>query len=222
MPVDVVLFDLDGTLIDSGAGIARASGRALAEVDRPPLTPAQRRAFVGPPLADSFVGIGVPADELDAVVAAYRHHYLADGIFDFEVYPGVTALLETLGTQGLRLGVATSKRTDSAVRVLAHAGLDGHFSVIAGSEPDGSRPTKADVMTGALDGLGVTDPSRVVMVGDREHDAFGARVLATGFIGVSWGFGSLHELTAAGATRIATTPTDLVDLVLAATREPSL
>ena len=221
MPVDVVLFDLDGTLIDSGAGIARAAARALAEFGRPPLTDGQLRAFVGPPLPDSFLGIGIPADELGAVVAAYRRHYLADGIFDFQVYPGVTALLDALGARGLRLGVATSKRTSSAVRVLDHAGLDAHFAVVAGSEPDGSRPTKADVMWGALAGLGVTDTSRVLMVGDREHDVQGARALSTDFIGVAWGFGGGGELSGAGATRIAATPAVLADLILETAVEPS-
>ena len=121
MPVDVVLFDLDGTLVDSAAGIAGAADRALAAIGRPPLTPAQLRAFVGPPLRESFVGLGIAGDELDAVVDAYRHHYLEDGILDFEVYPGVVPLLDALRRAGLRLGVATSKRTESARRVLAQS-----------------------------------------------------------------------------------------------------
>jgi phosphoglycolate phosphatase len=216
MPVDLVLFDLDGTLIDSGDGIARSATRALARFGRPALTPDELRAFVGPPLRDSFANLGVAGDELDAVVEAYRHHYLEDGIFDYEVYPGVVRLLDTLGAAGLRLGVATSKRTDSARRVLAHAGLDGHFAAVEGSGPDDSRPTKADVISGALAALGVADPEVVLMVGDREHDAIGARAVGTGFIGVSWGFGHPRELADAGATRIATTPDGLAGLVLEA------
>jgi len=222
MPVDVVLFDLDGTLIDSGRGIAGAADRALAEFDRPPLTPHQLRAFVGPPLEDAFGGLGIADEQLDGVIAAYRRHYLADGIFDFTVYPGVAGLLDRLGRLGLRLGVATSKRTGSAVRVLDRAGLDRHFAVVAGAEPDGSRPDKAAVMAAALTELDVDDGHRVVMVGDRRHDAEGARALATGFVGVAWGFGGRHELTAAGATRIAATPDQLGDLVAeAASRRPS-
>jgi phosphoglycolate phosphatase len=214
MPVDVVLFDLDGTLVDSAAGIARAAARALARFDRPPLTAEQLRAFVGPPLRESFAGIGVTGDELDGLVDAYRHHYLEDGILDFEVYPGVVPLLDALGAAGLRLGVATSKRTASARRVLAHAGLAGRFAAVEGSEPDGSRPDKAAVIAGALGALDVDHPGRVVMVGDREHDALGARAVAVGFIGVAWGFAAPGELAGAGADRIAASPAALAGLVL--------
>jgi phosphoglycolate phosphatase len=223
MPVDVVLFDLDGTLVDSAAGIARAAERALARAGRPPLTPEQLRAFVGPPLRESFAELGIDGDELDTVVDAYREHYLKDGILDFAVYPGVVALLDALGAAGLRLGVATSKRTTSARRVLAHAGLDGHFAAVEGTEPDDSRPDKAAVISGALVALGVEQPDRVLMVGDRRHDALGARAVAIGFIGVAWGFGAPGELADAGATRIATTPEALVGLVLEATdRSPRI
>ena len=221
MPPAVVLFDLDGTLVDSGAGIARAAARALAEIGRPPLAPDQLRAFVGPPLRASFVGLGVAGDELDAVVDAYRRHYLEDGILDFAVYPGVVDLLDSLGAAGLRLGVATSKRTASARRVLVHAGLDGHFAVVEGSEPDDSRPDKAAVISSALVALGVERPGRVLMVGDRMHDALGARAVATGFIGAGWGYGSPDELTGAGAEHIAPTPAALARLVLEATAGPS-
>jgi len=220
MPVDVVLFDLDGTLVDSGAGIARAAARALAEFDRPPLTAAQLRAFVGPPLRESFAGLGIDGDELDGLVDAYRHHYLEDGILDFEVYPGVARLLDVLGGAGLRLGVATSKRTASARRVVAHGGLDGHFGAVEGSEPDDSRPDKAAVISAALAALGVDSPGRALMVGDRSHDVIGARAVATGFIGVAWGFAVPGELADAGADRIAATPAMLTELVLEAAVGP--
>jgi len=216
MSVDVVLFDLDGTLVDSGAGIARAAARALARFGRPPLTSEQLRAFVGPPLRESFAGLGVAGDELDGLVDAYRRHYLEDGILDFEVYPGVVPLLDMLGAADLRLGVATSKRTTSARQVLAHARLDGYFAVVEGSEPDDSRPDKAAVISGALDALGVDTPGRVLMVGDRKHDVLGARAVATGFVGVAWGFAVPGELAGAGADRIAATPGALAEIVLEA------
>ncbi len=214
MPPDVVLFDLDGTLIDSSAGIARSAAAALAEFGRPPLTDAQLRSFIGPPLRDSFGLVDIPDDRLDDVVAAYRRHYLAGGILDYRVYPGVPGLLARLDATGLRLGVATSKRTASARHVLDHAGLAGHFGCIAGSEADGSRPDKAAVMAAALGELGIDDADRVLMVGDREHDAHGARTLATRFVGVAWGFGTPDELVAAGAPRVVASPDELADVVL--------
>ncbi len=214
MPPDVVLFDVDGTLVDSATGISRSAAAALAEFDRPPLTGAQLRAFIGPPLEISFRALGLHGSELDGVVAAYRRQYLADGILDFRVYPRVPGLLERLGAAGVRLGVATSKRTTSARRVLDHAGLSRHFRAVAGSEPDGSRPDKAAVMTAALAELAVLDPGRVLMVGDREHDADGAHALDTGFIGVTWGFGTREELLAAGTAHVAATPAEVADLVL--------
>jgi phosphoglycolate phosphatase len=210
----VVLFDVDGTLIDSAGGIARAAAAALAEFGRPPLTDEQLRSFIGPPLVDSFRLLDLSADQLDGVVDAYRRHYLADGIHDYRVYPGVPELLERLVGAGLMLGVATSKRSSSARHVLGHAGLAGWFGTIAGSEPDGSRPDKAAVMAAALADLGVADPRQALMVGDREHDARGARLLATDFVGVTWGFGSEDELVAAGATRTVPSPADLGILLL--------
>jgi phosphoglycolate phosphatase len=210
----VVLFDVDGTLIDSADGIARSAAAALAEFGRPPLTADQLRAFIGPPLADSFHLLDLPWDQVDGVVDAYRRHYLTDGILDYRVYPGVPDLLERLVGAGVRLGVATSKRTASARHVLEHAGLAVWFDAIAGSEPDGSRPDKAAVMAAALADLGVDDPRRAVMVGDREHDALGARTLATGFIGVTWGFGTEDELVAAGAVRTVASPAELGGMVL--------
>jgi len=219
-PPSVVLFDVDGTLIDSADGIARSANAALAEFGRPPLTGEQLRSFIGPPLADSFGQLDLAPDELEGVVDAYRRHYLADGILDYRVYPGIPDLLTRLVDAGIGLGVATSKRSASARVVLEHAGLAERFATIAGSEPDGSRPDKAAVMTAALAELGVDDPRSVLMVGDREHDAIGARCLATGFVGVTWGFGSPDELAAAGATRTVASPADLADLVLGAGAGP--
>ena len=214
VPVDAVLFDLDGTLVDSGAGIARAAARALAAAGRPPLTPDQLREFVGPPLRDAFAALGADGAALDALVDGYRRHYLADGILDFTVVDGVPDLLDALATAGIRLAVATSKRTESARRVLTHAGLAERFAAVEGSEPDDSRPTKAEVMAAALAALGTDRPGRVVMVGDREHDVRGARDLSTDFIGATWGYGSVAELRGAGALRLAGSPAVLADLVL--------
>ena len=220
-PPDVVLLDVDGTLVDSAAGISRSAAAALAHVGRPPPTPAQQRAFIGPPLDDAFGLLGLSGAELDDAVAAYRRHYLVDGILDYRVYPGVPDALDRLAGSGLRLAVATSKRTASARRVLDHAGLSGYLTSVAGSEPDGSRPDKAAVMAAALDELGNPDPDRVVMVGDREHDAHGARALSVGFVGVTWGFGGRGELVAAGATLLVDTPRALTELVLGDGAAPS-
>ncbi len=110
--------------------------------------------------------------------------------------------------------MATSKRTDSAERVLVHAGLRDHFATVVGSLPDDSRPTKATQIAAALDELGVEDPARAVMVGDREHDVEGARAAGTGFVGVDWGFGSRDELATAGAERVVASTAALARVIL--------
>lgn len=213
MVPDAVLFDLDGTLVDSAPGIGASLARTLAEFGRPAPTSGQLSAFIGPPLRQAFTALGAREAELDVLVATYRRHYLAGGVFDFTVYPGIPAVLDELAGRGVRLGVATSKLTTAADHVLAHAGLAGRFDAVVGSEPDGTRQAKSAAIAHALALLGLDDPSRAVMIGDRAHDSLGAAEAGTGFIGVSWGFADVGELARSGADLVVHSPDDLVGAI---------
>ena len=208
MSWDIILFDLDGTLTDSGPGIMKAAQYALRafgiERDWRELA-----FFVGPPLSDTFARF-VPAQDVDAAAAKFREYYQRDGWLDNAPYPGVPALLAHLRAQGKRLFVATSKLDTIAVRVLEHFGLAPYFEAICGA-PLGDKKAgkKENVIRAALKTAGCTDLSRAVMVGDREHDVLGGHLAGLRVIGVLYGYGSREELETAGAEVIAAAPEEL-------------
>jgi phosphoglycolate phosphatase len=205
-----VLFDLDGTLTDSGPGIMASISFALAELGRPALSEHDLRSFVGPPLADSFRDVaGLDAATATRAVAAYRERYAALGMYENAVYPGIPQLLERLVADGRRLAVATSKLTSSAVEICGHFGLAGFFSAICGSDLAGRRHHKADIVADALAELDVAAGPDVVLVGDRSYDVIGAKANGIDCIGAGWGYGSVAELSAAGAVSIAATVGEL-------------
>ncbi|MEO6715540.1 MAG: HAD-IA family hydrolase [Mycobacteriales bacterium] len=210
-----VLFDLDGTLTDSGPGIINSVTYALAGVGAPAVAPRALRAFIGPPLRESFVALGI---EPMAAIAKYREYYDEIGMFENSVYDGIPPLLEELRSSGVRLGVATSKPTVFAVRILEHFDLLDHFEVVVGDELDGSRRHKHQVIEAALAALGI-DSTVAVMIGDREADVLGAARCGVHCIGAGWGYGEPGELATAGAAVIAATPAALRTLL--APHEPS-
>lgn len=206
-----ILFDLDGTLTDSGEGIINCAQLALRHLgidadDRQAL-----RRFVGPPLRESFPKFGVPGDRVAEAISVFRRHYLAVGKFQNFPYPGIEALLRQLKADGFRLYVATSKVESTAVEILTKFGLAGYFDKICGAETDG-RDTKDAVIAYLLKQL---DPEgRVLMVGDTVFDVEGAGVHGIPTIGVSWGYGDVREMENAGAAAIVSTPEALYRLIL--------
>lgn len=213
MAITTVLFDLDGTLIDSSPGIRRCVDESLAHHGFPAITDEQFSSFIGPPLTTGF-GFVVPDETLiESLITVYREHYGAGGMYEYTVYDGVPELLVRLNDSGFRLAVATSKRTGFARPVVDHAGLAAQFEIVVGSERDGAGAEKPVVIGSVFEQLAITDPSSVVMIGDREHDGHGAAAIGTDFIGVSWGFGSTEELTAAGALSIAGHPDEIDNLI---------
>ena len=207
---DPILFDLDGTLTESGPGIMSSVRYALAKMGEPALDDEQLRRFIGPPLLDSFRDFcGFDPAEVAVAIAAYREYYATDGQYENSVYDGIPELLASLRTAGRTLAVATSKAEVYAASILEHFDLAGYFSTVVGSELDGRRTAKSDIISEALDRLG-RPASGTVMIGDRSHDVRGAVTVGVGSIGVLWGYGDGAELTAAGADALAATPAELL------------
>ena len=213
MSWDIILFDLDGTLTESGPGIMKAGQYALRafgiERDWRELS-----FFVGPPLSETFARF-VPVQDVDAAVAKFREYYQKDRWLDNAPYPGIPELLAHLKAQGKRLFVATSKLDTMAVRIVDHFGLMPYFEAVCGA-PAGDKEAgkKVNVVKAALKSAGCDELSRAVMIGDREHDVIGGHLAGLEVISVLYGYGSREELTAAGADYISETPDTLETLIL--------
>jgi phosphoglycolate phosphatase len=208
----LVLFDLDGTLVDSTPGIWSSVRFAAAELGVPEPTPQQLRGMVGPPLQEGFARVlGVPDADVPRAVAAYRAHYSAGAVLDVTVHDGVRELLTALAEDGATLAVATSKPEPFAVRVLAHTGLLGTFASVHGATLDGAVRHKEQVVAAALSAH--PDGREPVLVGDRAHDVLGAAAHGLPCIGAGWGPADDGELETAGAAAVAVTPADVLTLV---------
>ena len=146
MAKKAILFDLDGTLTDSGEGIINCAILALEHYGLPIPSREDMRVFVGPPLAESFINHGVPADKAEEAVAIYRSRYIPIGKFENNPYPGIRELLETLQNAGHKLYVATSKPEGMSIDILKHFDLDRYFTRICGASMDSSRNTKEAVI----------------------------------------------------------------------------
>ncbi|ORB66226.1 HAD-IA family hydrolase [Mycolicibacterium tusciae] len=183
----LVIFDLDGTLTDSAQGIVASFRHALDAVGAVAPEGDLAPMIVGPPMHHTLRDMGL-GEQADAAIAAYREDYLDRGWAMNRPFDGIPALLADLRTAGVRLAVATSKAEPTAVRILTHFELDGHFEVIAGASVDGLRATKSEVVKRALAQLEPL-PDRVLMVGDRSHDVEGAAEHGIDTVVVAWGYG---------------------------------
>jgi phosphoglycolate phosphatase len=211
MTKKAIFFDLDGTITDSGEGIMNCATLALEHFGLPVPSREEMRVFVGPPLDQTFIRFGVPADKTDEAIKVFRSRYTTVGKFENFPYPGVADMLQSLKEQGHRLFVATSKPEVMAIEVLRHFDLDGYFEQIAGATLDGSRSHKADVITYLLGLTG--DVGQTLMVGDTAFDVIGAAAHGISTIGVSWGYGTVEDMEKAGAVAIAHSMEELVALI---------
>ena len=206
-----ILFDLDGTLTDSGEGIINCAILALEHFGIPVPSREEMGVFVGPPLDQTFIKFGIPAEKAQEAIDVFRSRYLVVGKFENAPYPGIHGLLERLKSQGHRLFVATSKPEVTALEVLEKFELTQYFEVICGATMDGSRVHKADVIAYLLDKIGAQE--QVLMVGDTEFDVTGAAAHGIQTIGVSWGYGKVAAMEQAGAIAIAHTMNELEQLI---------
>ncbi|HEL1606060.1 TPA: HAD family hydrolase [Streptococcus suis] len=209
-----ILFDLDGTLTDSGQGILNSVAYALEKMGIEEPDTANLNRFIGPPLYESFSRFyQLNPEDTQSAVDAFRVYFKEKGMFENQLYPGIIPLLEELRTAGKTLVIATSKPEIFAKQILEHFGIAHYFDVIAGASLDSSRISKADVIGYAINQLEAF-PKHAVMIGDREHDIEGARMHQLPAIGVLYGYGSKQEFEKAGATMIVETIQDLKRILL--------
>ena len=206
-----ILFDLDGTLTDSGEGIIKSSAMVLEKYGLPVPSYEEMRVFVGPPLHETFHKFGVPKEKCDDAVELYRVRYNTVGLFENFPYPGIRELLEALKAQGHRLFVATSKPEEMSVRILEHFDLAKYFEIIAGATLDRSRLEKSDVIAYLLQQAGSVE--NCIMIGDTVFDVVGAAAHKIPTVGVAWGYGKVEDMKNAGAMAIAETPEQFLDLL---------
>ena len=204
-----ILFDLDGTLTDSGEGIMNCAQLALEHYGIHVDNRDDLRVFVGPPLVDTFYKFGVPKEELDHAVEIYRSRYIPIGKFENCPYPGIRDLLEKLKSAGHKLYVATSKPETTSIEILEHFDMAKHFDIIAGASFDRSRSSKEDVIAYLLQQCG--DYDEIIMVGDTAFDVIGAKAHGIPTVGVAWGYGKVEDMKNAGAISISYTMDELFE-----------
>jgi phosphoglycolate phosphatase len=208
-----LFFDLDGTLVDSEAGIVGSIRHAFAELGRPPPAPPQLRAWIGPPLRDSFTDYFAGDQALvEQALSLYRERYDAQGWREHTVFPEIGAAVAALAAAGHRFAVVTSKNERFARRIVATLPFAAHFEEIVGASDDGARRAKPDLIAEALRRMSL-QPAQCVMIGDRRMDIDGANHHGMRSIGVLWGFGDEAELRQAGAAALAQVPAQLPGLV---------
>ena len=214
MNYKTAIFDLDGTITDSGPGIMNAIRYAVKKRGLPDVPEEVLRSFIGPPLKEQFRSVfGLSDDEGTIMVATYREYYGEKGIFENRVYDGVPEVFQKLQEAGVRILMATSKPEKYAKQIAEHFGFAKYFDFIGGACMDGRRTDKHDVIEYVIDSCKVCREN-TVMIGDRRHDMIGASKAGIRSIGALYGYGSRDELEKAGADMIAVTPDDISKLIL--------
>lgn len=210
-----ILFDLDGTLTEPKEGILNSIEYALHKFDIKVEARADLTAFIGPPLQESFQKyFGFDPEQAWQAIQYYREYFAEQGLFENKVYPGIRELLEKLQTEHVLLAIATSKPTVYTERILEHFQLKKFFHIVIGSNLDGTRVKKGDVIRAVLERISTINTNSIVMVGDREHDIIGAKDNLIDSIGVTYGYGSEAELRAAGAQYIVHSVAQLEKMLL--------
>lgn len=203
---DLVLFDLDGTLSDSAQGVQDSLEYALKAMGKPVPNLSDRSIYVGPPLLDTFRNyFKLSPEECDKGIALYKQYYETNGILKNYQYNGLEKLISTVRKNGGIAVVSTSKLEAFAYRVLEIIGLDNSFDAVCGSNLDGSRREKADIIRYAMEKVNITDSSHIVLIGDTVFDTIGAAETGCDFIGVTYGFGKKEQMAAKGCTKFSDT-----------------
>ncbi len=211
---DILLFDLDGTIMDSGDGIMKCAQYALGKMGIHIEDYRTLRAFVGPPLEDSFKDFyGFTTERAHEAVMAYRERYFDKGLYEQTPYDGVTELLQELKQRGHIIALATSKMQKQANWVIRQFNLGSYIDNVFARDDEGLLHTKADVINSALKNLKIEDRNRVLMIGDRKFDIIGAKECGIDSAGVLWGYGDREEFEKAGANFVCNDYNELLNIL---------
>lgn len=208
----IIIFDLDGTLTDSAEGVIRSAQHMQEKMGITKWADEDLKFIVGPPLIKTFTeDFLMNPEDAQRALGFFRERYATIGLFENKVYEGIPEMLEELKKKGKRLAVATSKKEETAVRILKHFEIDGYFEVIGGDNREIGRDTKAKVIDYVLKTLGAKKED-AIMVGDRKFDVEGAHLVGVPCIAVEFGYGDRGEFEACGADYMAATPKAVSEL----------
>ncbi len=205
-----VFFDLDGTLTDPKMGFVRSVQYAFSKLNIELDPDINLESCIGPPAHDTFGKLCGDEHSVEAVITLYRERYVEIGLFENEVYEGITDCLDQILGRAESIYVATSKPTVFSKRIVEHFGLDQYFNVVFGSNLDGSLSDKTELLAHILENRRIA-PQDTVMIGDRRFDMIGAKNHGIRALGVLWGYGSEEELKSAGADGICAHPKEIYD-----------
>ncbi len=215
MSYRAVIFDVDGTLLNTREGILSAVGATLEEFGMRPLKKEDERLFIGPPIQRSLMEVyGLTKEEAQSFANVFRERYSKhEFLFRAGVYDGIPQLMERLQESGIRIAVATYKREDYAVDIVTHFGLAGRADVVHGAD-NFNKLTKSDIIRLCIEEMGFS-PAECVMVGDSDNDAIGAEGIGCPFIGVTYGFGfeSREDVQAFKNIGAADTPMEVFEIL---------
>lgn len=209
-----IFFDLDGTLTDPGEGITKSVKYALSKYGITVDDRSSLYSFIGPPLFESFMKYyGFSKEKAFEAVSYYREYFAETGLFENRPYEGIYDVLDRIKESGRIMVIATSKPEIYTERILERFSLSQYFDFTAGATLDSSRVNKNDVIAHAMKISGADNPKEILMIGDRSHDALGARDNGIDCAGVLYGYGDRDELEAAGAKYILEKPEDILMVV---------
>ena len=211
---EVIIFDLDGTLSNSGEGITKSAQYALSKLgiedDLENL-----KHFVGPPLKDEFMNYYNLSEEIAAkAVTLYRKRYIPIGIYETSLYPGTEKMLDKLKNAGKYLAIATSKPQPMAEEVLRYLNIDRFFDKVMGADVIGPKQSKQSVLEALFEEIKIKDKDKYIMIGDTKFDIAGANLSGIDSIGVSYGYGNKNEMLKLGARAVVDTTMQVVDFLL--------
>lgn len=226
-----ILFDLDGTLTTSGIGITKCVQHALEKMGHPENDLKKLEIFIGPPLITQFMEyLNISKEEAEQAVAYYRERYTTVGIFENELYPNVEKMLKTLKDNNYTLAVSSSKPEKFVKQILEHFKIEQYFDEVVGATMSEKRTDKAEVIEETLKRLGrincsnsdvnntatekTINTENIIMVGDKKHDILGARQFGITCVAVSYGYGTMDELTNENPHKIVDTVDELLDYLL--------
>lgn len=211
--LDAVLFDLDGTLTDPALGIVGSFRHALFTVGHPVDEAIDLTWMIGPPIRENFSLHGLPDHLHDDAIVAFRDRHTSVGLFEATLVPGMVAVLDTLVTLGVPLGLATAKPLDQAITTVEHFEISDRFKVIGAAHGDGVPRSKSLIVSDALEQLGLGARARVAMVGDRKHDVHGGRDNGCTTVAVGWGYAPPGEMDVAAPDHRVTDPVELLTVL---------